>query len=53
MSAGSPNDNFIDAILGRAKPRTSATNGIIQCELMDAIYESARTGLPARPKRSQ
>ena len=47
----SPDDNFIDAILGRAEPRTNAVNGIIQSELMDAIYESARTGQPARPKR--
>ena len=44
-----PNDNFIDAILGRAEPRTSAENGIIQSQLMDAIYESARTGQPASP----
>ena len=51
MSAGPADDNFIDAILGRAEPRTSAVNGIIQCELMDAIYESARTGRPAKPKR--
>ena len=50
MSAGNPDDNFIDAILGRAEPRTTPTNGIIQSELMDAIYESARTGQPARPK---
>ncbi len=49
--AGStPDDNFIDAILGRAEPRTSAVNGIIQCELMDAIYESGETGQPASPK---
>jgi predicted dehydrogenase len=53
MSAGSPDQNFIDTILGRAEPRTSPTNGIIQSELMDAIYESASTGQPARPKRSQ
>jgi predicted dehydrogenase len=51
MSAGPADYNFIDAILGRAEPRTSAVNGIIQCELMDAIYESARTGQPAKPKR--
>ena len=49
MSAASPDDNFIDAILGRAEPRTSPMNGIIQSELMDAIYESGRTGLPTRP----
>lgn len=47
-----PDDNFIDAILGRAQPRTSPTNGIVQSELMDAIYESARTGMPAKPKRT-
>jgi len=39
-----PMDNFIDAILGKAEPRTSPVNGIIQSQLMDAIYESARTG---------
>ena len=47
----SPNDNFIDAILGRAEARTNPRNGIIQSELMDAIYESARTGRPAKPKQ--
>jgi predicted dehydrogenase len=51
MGAPSPDHNFIDAILGRAEPRTSVTNGIIQSQLMDAIYESERTGLPAKPKR--
>jgi len=45
-----PDDNFIDAILGRAEPQTSPLNGILQSELMDAIYESARTGQVARPK---
>jgi predicted dehydrogenase len=44
-----PNDNFIDAILGRAEARTSPLNGVIQSELMDAIYESAKTGAIARP----
>ena len=51
MSAGNPDDNFIDAILGRAEPRTNPMNGIIQSELMDLIYESAETKTPARPKR--
>ena len=46
-----PDDNFIDAVLGRAEPMTSPQNGVVQSQLMDAIYESARTGLPARPKR--
>ena len=44
-----PDDNFIDSILGKATPATSPANGINQSELMDAIYESARTGKPARP----
>jgi predicted dehydrogenase len=48
--AETPNDNFINAILGRDEPMTSPLNGINQSELMDAIYESARTGQPARPK---
>ncbi len=46
--AQTPDDNFIDAILGRAEPRATAENGIIQCELMDMVYQSARTGEPAR-----
>jgi len=45
-----PADNFIDAILGRDEPRTSPANGIVHSELMDAIYESARTGRTASPK---
>jgi predicted dehydrogenase len=48
--AETPDDNFIAAILGRAEPQTSPINGVIQSELMDAIYESARTGQVARPK---
>lgn len=48
-STTNPGDNFIDAILGRAEARTSSLNGINQSELMDAIYESARTGQIARP----
>ncbi len=48
--AETPDDNFIDAILGRSQPQTSPINGVIQSELMDAIYESARTGQVARPK---
>jgi len=48
--AQAPMDNFIDAVLGRAEPQTSPINGIQQSELMDAIYESARTGQVARPQ---
>ena len=53
LSALDGNDNFIDAILGRAEPRTSPLNGIIQSGLMDAVYESARTGQIARPRSRQ
>ena len=49
--AQTPDDNFVDSVFGKQEPRTSADNGIVQCELMDAIYESARTGQPSRPKR--
>ena len=48
--AETPDDNFINAILGRDEPRTSPANGIIQSELMDAIYESAHTRQIARPR---
>jgi len=48
-STTSPVNNFVDAILGRDLPRTAPINGINQSELMDAIYESARTGQIAKP----
>lgn len=48
-STTSPVNNFVDAILGRAQARTAPINGINQSELMDAIYESARTGQIAKP----
>jgi predicted dehydrogenase len=48
-STSTPGDNFIDAILGRSAARTSTANGINQSEIMDAIYESARTGQIAKP----
>ena len=47
--AQSPDDNFIDAILGRAEAQTSPQNGVNQSELMDAIYESAEKEAIARP----
>jgi predicted dehydrogenase len=46
-----PAAHFVDAILGKTEPRTTPTNGIALSELMDAIYESQRTGQPAIPKR--
>jgi predicted dehydrogenase len=45
-----PLGNFIDAILGRDEPRTTPRVGLIQSQLMDAIYESERTGSAARPR---
>jgi hypothetical protein len=44
-----PNDNFVAAILGREQPMTSPLNGVLQSELMDAIYQSASSGQIARP----
>jgi predicted dehydrogenase len=49
MGFPSPTENFIAAVLGRAEPRTSVHNGIVQSQLMNALYESARTGRPAAP----
>lgn len=48
-AAQTPNENFIDALLNRAMAQTSPTNGVIQSQLMDAIYESARTGAASHP----
>jgi len=47
---GQPLSNWINAILGKEEPRTSPRNGVIQSQLMDAIYRSAETGLPAKPQ---
>jgi predicted dehydrogenase len=47
-----PLDNFVDAILGRADPRTNPRYGILQSEIMDAIYESAKTGTIVSVKSS-
>jgi predicted dehydrogenase len=40
----SATENFVDALLGKAEPKTSPYYGVLQSQLMDAIYESARTG---------
>ncbi len=45
-----PLANFVDAILGRADPRTGPINGVQQSQLMDAIYRSVQTGQPAKPQ---
>ncbi len=44
-SVGTPINNLIDVLRGRAEAATTPTNGILHSELMDAIYESAATGL--------
>jgi predicted dehydrogenase len=38
--------NFVDVIRGRAETPSPATLGLRQARLMDAIYESARSGRP-------
>ena len=43
-----PSDNFIAAILGRDEPRTTAADGLVHSELVEAILESGRTGMPVR-----
>jgi predicted dehydrogenase len=45
-----PDANFVDAILGKAEPLCTVEHGVIQSELMDAVYESARTGRPVSPR---
>lgn len=46
-----PVDNFINSIRGREEVRTKPMNGIIHSQIVDAMYESARTGLPVRLAR--
>ena len=45
-----PLKNFVDAILGRDEARTTVRNGVIQSQLMDAVYASDKSGQPAKPK---
>ena len=47
---GTPTKGYKTRRNKRTRGMTSPANGIIQSELMDAIYESARTGAIARPK---
>ncbi|MDW8262409.1 MAG: Gfo/Idh/MocA family oxidoreductase [Phycisphaerales bacterium] len=49
-AAGSPSLNFIRAILGREKLVSPVRFGVLLSVLMDALYESARTGAPVRVK---
>ncbi len=47
----SPIRNFADSIRGKAKPRVTGRLGVLLADLMDALYESARTGRPAKVTR--
>jgi predicted dehydrogenase len=44
MRVPTPVGNFVDAILGRAELLSPGTHGAEVVEVMEAIYESARTG---------
>jgi len=43
--------NFIDSILGHTQPAAGAPNGVLQSELMDAIYQSAQSGQVVKVQR--
>ena len=45
-----PARNFADVILGRDEPRCDGEMGVRLADLMDCLYHSAGTGLPARPE---
>jgi predicted dehydrogenase len=45
-----PARNFADSILGRSEPRCGGDVGIMLADLMDALYESVRTGKVAHVK---
>lgn len=45
----SPDDNFVDAINGSAKPRCTVTDGLNLAVLMEAFYKSADTGQKTIP----
>jgi len=47
----SPARNFADVILRKAQPRCTGRLGILLADLMDALYQSARTGKPAKVTR--
>jgi predicted dehydrogenase len=49
-SAFTPHRNFIDALLGRAEIACPVRYGVMLSALMDAMYESARTGTAVKLK---
>lgn len=48
-----PVRNFADSILGLAEPRCGGDVGIMLADLMDALYESVRTGKVVEVKRKK
>ncbi|MFP4106529.1 MAG: Gfo/Idh/MocA family protein [Phycisphaerae bacterium] len=46
-----PDANFIDAIRGQTQPRVTAADGLVQAELMEALYRSAESGQAVDCKR--
>ena len=47
----SPARNFADCIRGKAQPRCGVRFGVLLSDLMDALYESIESGLPAKVTR--
>lgn len=45
-----PDANFIDAIQGQAEPLVTAQHGLVQSQLMQALYASAESGQAVRPE---
>lgn len=43
-----PDGNFVDVLYGRAEPICAVQDGLRMAQLMDALYESARTGRPQK-----
>jgi predicted dehydrogenase len=48
----SPDDNFIDAILGTSDLIATEEDGLLVAAFMDALYRSVSTGLPAVVERN-
>jgi predicted dehydrogenase len=45
--------HFVDVLHGRVEPHTNPDHGVLQSELLDLIYESARSGGIARAQRRE
>jgi len=49
--SSNPDKNFVNAILGREQPLAVPRHGVLQSQLMDAIYASVKTGAAVSPSR--